>query len=408
MDSIRFDILKMINFRRFADTEIDLDPKLTVISGRNGAGKSSILVALTYAMSWIIARIRNDNGRGQYIKPLDVRKGSSNPLISVSIPYGTVKIPEISKKGIVKSQQLDIDCIKDFVSNIRNQYTQNELDSLPVFVSYGVKRAVVDIPLRLRQHDYSMMDAYDKCLEGAANFREFFTWFRSSEDWENEMRTREDANTRHPGLEAFRNAMRTFMPDYSDFRIRRKPLAMMASKNGKALNIEQLSDGEKIYIALIGDLCHRLSLANPNSDPLLGNGVVLIDEIDLHLHPQWQSEIAARLIETFPNIQFVVSTHSPHVLNSVPTSSIRMIDHDGNVSEAEYGYGIPSAVVLHDLMNLSDDVPKKISGALSGFYEAIRTHRFEDARDFLQIVDREAPKHPDLSRMRKILNFTSR
>lgn len=402
MEHIRFDNLKMVNFRRFADSEVALDPRLTVFVGRNGAGKSSVLSALSIPMSWIIARIRNENGKGQYLKPQDVRKGCANGYVEIQTSMGKMLVPEAARPSVVKSHKLDIDCIKSFVSEIRKDYTNNQLASLPIFISYGVKRAVVDIPLRLRNHDYSMMDAYDKCLEGAANFREFFTWFRMSEDWENEMRSRLDSSTRHPGLEAFRNAMRIFMPDYSDFRIQRHPLAMMATKNGHTLNVEQLSDGEKIYIALIGDMCHRLSLANPMSDPLQGSGVVLIDEIDLHLHPQWQSEIAPRLLRTFPNIQFVVTTHSPHVVNSVSTSSIRILEEDGGMSCADYGYGMPSAVVLQDLMTLSHDVPMPVAEAIDGFYSSVSRKEKDKAERFFKDIQTSVPKHPELARMRKI------
>lgn len=402
MEHIRFDSLKMVNFRRFVDSEVMLDSRLTVFVGRNGAGKSSVLSALAIPMSWLIARIRNENGKGQYLRPQDVRNGCASGYVAVGMRMGEMLVPSVAKSGLVKSHKFDIDCIKPFVSEIRSEYTENRLRSIPVFISYGVKRAVVDIPLRLRNHDYSMMDAYDKCLEGAANFREFFTWFRMSEDWENEMRTRQDSDARHSGLEAFRNAMRIFMPDYSDFRIQRHPLAMVATKNGDTLNLEQLSDGEKIYIALIGDMCHRLSLANPDSDPLKGNGVVLIDEIDLHLHPQWQSEIAPRLIRTFPNIQFVVTTHSPHVVNSVPTSCIRILENDGGMSNAAYGYGMPSAVVLQDIMTLSHDVPKTVAEAINGFYSSVNRKEKDKAESFFKDIQEKVPKHPELARMRKI------
>ena len=94
----------------------------------------------------------------------------------------------------------------------------------------------------------------------------------------------------------------------------------------------------------IRDSYNRLSLANPEIDPLLGTGIVLIDEIDLHLHPQWQSEIAGALTRTFPNIQFIITTHSPHVINSLPTQSLRLITDDGKVETPDYGYGMPSEV----------------------------------------------------------------
>ena len=176
---------------------------------------------------------------------------------------------------------------------------------------------------------------------------------------------------------------------------------MMLEKNGKPLNAEQLSDGEKIYLALIGDLSHRLSLANPVGDPLLGKGIVLIDEIDLHLHPQWQSEITTALTGTFPNIQFIISTHSPHVINSVPTTSLRLIDGDGNITTAPYGYGMPSEIILGDIMCLSNDVPKRIVTIIEEFNDALRDNMPQEAQARLMALQEAVPGHPELPRMRK-------
>ena len=98
-------------------------------------------------------------------------------------------------------------------------------------------------------------------------------------------------------LDAVRNAIYKFMPEFNKIRVRRNPLQMVVEKKGEQLAVNQLSDGEKTYIALVGDLCRRLVLANPTlENPLEGEGIVLIDELDLHLHPQWQTEITTRLM----------------------------------------------------------------------------------------------------------------
>lgn len=212
---------------------------------------------------------------------------------------------------------------------------------------------------------------------------------------------RQQSDVEHMGLRAFRRAMILFMPEYTNIRIERHPLRMMLDKGEATLNAEQLSDGEKIYLALIGDLCHRLSIANPVGDPLLGKGIVLIDEIDLHLHPQWQSEIVRKLVHTFPRIQFIVSTHSPHVINSVPTSSLRLINENGSISEAPYGYGMPSEIVLGDIMNLDYDVPSEIVDLIQAFNEAVDNGNVVLANEAVAELQQRVPRHPELPRMRK-------
>ena len=90
------------------------------------------------------------------------------------------------------------------------------------------------------------------------------------------------------------------------------------------LDVLQLSDGEKCTLALFGDIARRLAIANPSlDDPLQGDGVVLIDELELHMHTSWQRKVISMLKKTFPNIQFIITTHSPQILGEV--------DHDFNV-----------------------------------------------------------------------------
>jgi predicted ATP-binding protein involved in virulence len=99
-------------------------------------------------------------------------------------------------------------------------------------------------------------------------------------------------------------------------------------ENDKNLNVNQLSQGEKSLMALVGDIARRLAMMNPKLDnPLLGKGIILIDEIDMHLHPQWQRSIIQRLQTTFPNCQFILTTHSPLVISD--TQNILVYDLDG-------------------------------------------------------------------------------
>lgn len=398
---IHINRLDMINYKKFIKAAVSFEPSITVISGKNGAGKSTILSGVRLILSWIIARMRNESGVGYYISPSDINNATRSGCVVGSMLDGEVFIPSKAKAGLSKDFALDLGPVKPFVSAVRNELAENASTCcVPVFAYYGVKRTVLDIPLRTRSRDFTLFDTYDKSLDGAANFRGFFTWFRACEDWENQQIVRTNRPVQHPGLQAFRRAIEQFMPGYSGFMIERHPLAMMLRKNGEPLNAEQLSDGEKIYLALVGDLCHRLSLANQVGDPLLGGGIVLIDEVDLHLHPQWQSEIANALTRTFPNIQFIISTHSPHVINSVPTTSLRIIDADGSITSAPYGYGMPSNVVLGDLMSLSRDVPEEVDNAIRQFNVAYLQGNINDASNQLTILQESVPDHPELPRMR--------
>lgn len=196
-------------------------------------------------------------------------------------------------------------------------------------VYYPVNRAVVDIPLRIRKkHSFELLSTYEDSLTVAANFRTFFEWFREREDIENEKKnSNRDFEYRDLQLQAVRQALSRFMPEFSNIRIRRSPLRMDVDKtingNKTTLNIRQLSDGEKCLMAMVGDIVRRMTIASPMlPDPLQGQGVILIDELDLHLHPLLQREVVSRLVETFPNCQFIISTHSPHIITHVKTESL--------------------------------------------------------------------------------------
>jgi predicted ATP-binding protein involved in virulence len=126
---------------------------------------------------------------------------------------------------------------------------------------------------------------------------------------------------------------------------------MVVLKNGQELSFESLSDGEKCFLAMVGDIARRLAIANPNINPLEGTGLILIDEIELHLHPEWQRRVISSLVKTFPNCQFIFTTHSPQVLGEVQGRVYRLRRTDaGIVSELRQTYGKDSNRILEEDM----------------------------------------------------------
>ena len=105
------------------------------------------------------------------------------------------------------------------------------------------------------------------------------------------------------------------------------PLRLTVRKGEHRLSLTQLSDGERSFLALLGDMVRRLALANPDlENPLEGHGVVLIDELELHLHPTWQRQVVENLRTTFPNVQFIGTTHSPFVIQSLRPGELINLD----------------------------------------------------------------------------------
>lgn len=402
--------LNYVNYKGLETGTIDFDSHLTVVVGKNGSGKSSVLQIVAIAVSWIVARIKSEKGIGQYIDELSVTNGHQNSQIIAEFDeFGKVSIPNKVKSGLPKRFTIDLNGLRSYSNNIREQLEATGMkSSVPVFAYYGVKRAVIDIPLRIRNTEEHMLETYRDCLNGAAKFRDFFMWFRNQEDLENEVRLDYEGNYSSRELSAFRRAMQTFMPDYANVRVRRKPLRMTVKKDGTELNVAQLSDGEKIYLALIGDLCRRLVLANPTlEDPLKGKGIILIDEVDLHLHPKWQGEIVERLNKVFVNLQFIITTHSPQVINRVATDRLRLLDN-GKVYMADYGYGMPTEVVLKDIMGVESELPKEVVDIINEIYKALAEGEAERAQLFMNQLETKVPNHPELSRIRRIVERNAR
>ena len=315
--------LRLEDFRRFTTAEMKFARRLNVIVGVNGAGKSSILSAIATLLTWYVRRLVSPNGQGAgaSIAERDIRATCPLSSIGLTVVDGEKDISWTLNKGIKGAPIFDIKSdLKELGEYVR-MLREDKLESVPVIVAYTVNRSVIDIPLRIKKHHvFSVLSAYDDAFDRAANFRRFFEWFRENEDVENER----IADTVMMGgvphfvnneLAAVRRALSQFLPEFSGWKIRRTPLRMEVTKEGIPLSVEQLSDGEKCMIALVGDLARRLIVANPGmEDPLQGNGVVLIDEIELHLHPEWQRRVLPRLLQTFPHFQFAVTTHSPLVL----------------------------------------------------------------------------------------------
>ncbi|MBQ1190975.1 MAG: AAA family ATPase [Bacteroidales bacterium] len=400
------------NFKRFVGESIYLDDRLTVITGENGAGKSSVLDAITIILSWFVARIKNPRGVGQRISKEQIHKDSKFANITAEAKDDKDSYPVGVNSG--KTSPISMIFLNQYCEEIRKRIELTEGNtSVPVFVNYGVRRAVVDIPLRIKNpHIFDLLATYDESLKGDANFRNFFEWFRNREDLENE-RYRENSKTfiEDRELKAVKETISKFMPGFKNLRVKRNPLRMVVDKEGKEFAVNQLSDGEKTYIALIGDLCRRLVLANPTlENPLMGKGIVLIDEIDLHLHPQWQTEIAEKLCDTFPKIQFIVTTHSPLVITNVKTEQLRVLKTEGGVTKLAdngYSYALPVSIILKDVMGIKNELPREIEEKIELAHQYIQNNDLDKAKALHDELRTSSPNLPELVRIRKFIEIKS-
>lgn len=405
--------LKFTNYRALCDVHLDLDDRMTVLAGLNGTGKSAVLDGLACMLSWLTARVRNPQGKGQLIEPMHIHNDKHVARIQIvgeyndqEVGWQTVRYRRGHHAG---GDTSDFTQLKMITNRLGRQIENSPAVNLPLFAYYPVQRAVLDIPLRIRKsHRFDPLEAWDDSLVSAANFRRFFEWFRNREDLENEQRLGDlGVDYRDKQLNAVRKALHQFLPGFDRFRIQRNPLRMTVEKDQRELRVDQLSDGEKCMLALVGDLARRLAIANPASEnPLHGSGVVLIDEIDLHLHPAWQRMIVSKLREAFPRCQFVISTHSPQVLGEVHADQVRLLqqndDNQVEISQAQQTYGLTSNEIL-DAVMASDggflSRNEQVTKALDKIFEFIDDKNFDGARRQMDdLRKRLAGDVPDLVR----------
>ena len=417
--TLRVVALALNGYRRF-DRLIFSPAGLNVIVGINGSGKSAMLQALALVLSRLTSRTVSGRPGGLQLSTNDIRLGRMAGALSMQVAdaglyYGqTVAKSRAGRRTVGTTFDFDPEDF-DSSSSIRSlpfanlaelyreRLTQNNVASLPVIALYPVNRVVLDIPVRIKgRHTFDQVAAYDGAFETQRNFRTFFEWFREREDLENEERL-DRPRHRDPQLQAVRYAIEELMEGYRDLRVRRNPLRMTLKKGDEELLVNQLSDGEKALLSLIGDLARRMAIANPGlKNPLEGEGVVMIDEIDLHLHPSWQRRVVQKLPGVFPNVQFFLTTHSP-----VVASAVRPESPMGPCATGRSGMRRPTARMSGLVLSEVFDTPprlEEIRRELDELFVAVYRKDLDDAgRKLNELSEKIGPSDPELIQARVML-----
>jgi predicted ATP-binding protein involved in virulence len=346
--------LELTNFRGFERLEMDLHERLTVLVGGNGSGKSSVFEAtrllLVGAFNRFVGPGFVPGGEGAQVA--DIREESHLARLSLTgraenkdWAYSEVRTrPPLSSPPV--SFRFEVD--HGFSDYVRSEW---------LAVGYSTRRALLDEGIGESVKSRELLDswsAFGDALTTRGSLDSFVAWFRAREDLENEVRLRQNAGFRDPQLEAVRKALASAIGGDGHLFAQRQPReALMLHKDGKKLTLNQLSDGERCLIATVGDLARRLAMvAREGQDPLEVEAFVMIDEIELHLHPKWQREVVAALLRAFPRCQFLLSTHSLQVLGSVPKESLFVLDAFRLYPATSPTEGRRATAVLADLMGL--------------------------------------------------------
>lgn len=385
--------LGLQNFRGFERLDLGFETDLTVVVGRNGAGKTAVLDGIGVMLSTLVRELEGDT---LGFAEADARKTPKNLDSRAAVAEMATAYPVVGSISAVVSGEHHSwtrtrrsargrtswaasgarDAVRTLAADARNATGPEPV--LPVIAAYGVerllgvRRASGEIASSRfgafasaldRQSDLSRLSGF---LEGLAmsigNARAFGD---------------EPPEAAMAQFAAIERACEVVLEQTGWHSPRWNPLVRaitLSHRDHGTLPLSHLSTGIRITAGLVIDLASRMARGNPGLGfgELLSEvpGVVLIDEIDLHLHPQWQQEIVGLLRRAFPLVQFIVSTHSPQVLSTVEARQIRVIDGD-SVHSVDYANGLRSDIVLRSVLGTDPEPDVEPRRLLAKYLEHI-------------------------------------
>jgi predicted ATP-binding protein involved in virulence len=324
--------LRINNYRVFANPPpFYFGDRFTVVAGINGRGKTAILDGLSLLFSRLLPLVSPARSGYRTISPSEVHLNASSAELSMKANCAGIpleyKVVYNNEDRKIRPTRLS-NSVRQAIRNAYGDHTRAD-DAAPLAVYYTTDRAGYRLPKTLPT---KVPDGQAAAYAGAlfnrtVNFRDFMARYRVTIELEDEHRRENADYLGDAAVDAISLALQSFLGGFANLRVQEAPLRLLIDKEGASLDLTQLSDGERAFLALVCDLGRRLALANPRlPNPLHGAGVVLIDELELHLHPKWQREVVEKLRNAFPNIQFSATTHSPFVIQSLRAGELINLD----------------------------------------------------------------------------------
>ena len=373
--------VKITNYRCFKEADIDFDEHTTLIVGKNGAGKTAILDAV--AISTFLLGI--DGGVSRSISKEDARyefhdlDGTVDPQHQFPVNIESIgdcldnhevkwvrSLNSESGNTTVKEARELTNISKDTQKRIM---TGDKSLILPLISYYGTGRLYAQKKEKKNIKsltEFKRQVGYVDCMAAESNEKLMLNWFQiqTLKSLQEQQRT---GKVEKPLLlktvesaicKCFERISGSKNVDIVFYLDTHRLVLNFESTDGslQKFAMDEMSDGYKNTLSMIGDIAYRMAVLNPMlGDKVLEEttGVVVIDEIDLHLHPQWQQTIISDLNTIFPKIQFIVSSHAPAVINSVAREQIRILDNGEIYMPAAQTYGRDANSILREVMKIS-------------------------------------------------------
>lgn len=392
--------LKIHNFRGIKDLHLifNTEQNVVVLVGINGVGKSSVLDCINHSVKYYKMVCHNLNTYEgelyeyqELISSSDIFAGADSTINYIvanfyndwDVNWRISQFKKYDYNNVKNWESIHKDSKKSIEDNA-------ETDLTTYYFYYLSNRQAITSTTFLVQEP-----------EDIINFKDFSSWFEEMENLENELRLSENIEYRHPVIKAVRRAIYSFLGEgYSTLKFKRAISKLTIQKYSQEIALELLSDGEKSLIAMVGHLSRKIAEHYDDlDDPLEASALVLIDEIELHLHPAWQRMIIPRLTQTFPNCQFIVTTHSPQILSHVDPECIHILDYDNDkvvVKRPDSSYGLDSNRILEDILGVSKR-PQEIQERMSELFRTINNNDLESAKQIVrELGDKIGIAEPEL------------
>ena len=363
---MRIDSLLLENFKGFQRRELSFHPQFNLVVGENGTGKTSLLDALAVAVgSWFLGV---DGVDTRHIYPHEVRlqafpseagthwEGQYPCFIEASGSIGHA--PTIWRRSLNgpggRTTRIGAAGIKKLAEQATRAVREGQSINLPLISYYGTGRLwlvpreqgqVKEPPSSLLTKQLSRLDGYKTSVDPRLSVSALTQWL-ARQSWLSFQQGGQDSQS----FQVVRRALLQSIPGAEDLHFDAKlGEVILRFANGDQQPFMNLSDGQRAMLAVVGDLAQKAATLNPHlgADVLKETeGVVMIDELDLHLHPTWQRHVIEDLRTTFPMIQFICTTHSPFLIQSLRSGEeLLMLEGQptaklGDLSIAEIAEGI--------------------------------------------------------------------
>lgn len=333
--------LKLQNYRGFNEKEFIFNGHFNVIAGINGAGKTSILDCLSVLLSRFVPHITPSTESRKRFNDTDIRENAHSLVAGMHLNcqnYPVKYTLEFNRKK--RTKELN-PLPRTLTAEIGKSYgydKQSYADAAPLAVYYTTDRARLWLPRIISTEVRTNQSAaYSGALSNRrVTLHDFVARYPTMLAMDQERKLINRNYYGDAAINAIQTALKTFLEEFDELHVKENPPNLVIHKNGTPLLQNQLSDGERGFLALVIDLSRRLAIASPAAaNPIAeGEGIVLIDELELHLHPKWQREVVEKLRATFPKIQFITTTHSPFIIQTAREGEVIKLDGDLTIQPA--------------------------------------------------------------------------